>query len=37
MQSRVQECDGTFEIKSRKGKGTTTVVFVPIEKKLEEV
>ncbi len=37
MQSRVQECDGTFEIKSKKGKGTTTVVFVPIEKKLEEV
>ena len=37
MQSRVQECDGTFEIKSRKGKGTTTIVFVPIEKKLEEV
>jgi signal transduction histidine kinase len=37
MQSRVQECDGTFEIKSKKGKGTTTVVLVPIEKKLEEV
>jgi signal transduction histidine kinase len=37
MQSRVQECDGTFEIKSKKGKGTTTIVFVPIEKKLEEV
>ena len=37
MQSRVKECDGTFEIKSKKGKGTTTVVFVPIERKLEEV
>ncbi len=37
MQSRVQECEGTFEIKSKKGKGTTTIVFVPIEKKLEEV
>ncbi len=37
MQSRVKECDGTFEIKSKKGKGTTTIVFVPIERKLEEV
>lgn len=37
MQSRVQECDGTFEVKSKKGKGTTTIVLVPIEKKLEEV
>jgi signal transduction histidine kinase len=32
MQSRVQECEGTFEIKSKKGKGTTTVVMVPLEK-----
>lgn len=39
MQSRVQECGGTFEIKSKKGKGTTTVVLVPLENenKLEEV
>ena len=37
MQSRVQECDGTFEIKSKKGKGTTTIVTVPEEKKSIEV
>lgn len=32
IQSRVQECEGTFEIKSKKGKGTTTMVMVPLEK-----
>lgn len=37
MQSRVQECDGTFEISSEKGNGTTTVVSVPSERKMEEV
>ncbi len=37
MQSRVEECSGTFEIHSKKGKGTTTVVSVPLEKKLEKV
>ncbi len=37
MQSRVNECEGTFDIKSKKGKGTTTVVAVPIEKKNIEV
>lgn len=37
MQSRVNECEGTFDIKSKKGKGTTTVVAVPIEKKSIEV
>ncbi len=37
MQSRVQECEGTFEIKSKKGKGTTTIVTVPEEKKSIEV
>lgn len=34
MQSRVDECEGKFEIKSKKGKGTTTIVSVPIEKKV---
>jgi signal transduction histidine kinase len=34
MQSRVEECEGKFEIKSKKGKGTTTIVSVPIEKKM---
>jgi signal transduction histidine kinase len=37
MQSRVDECEGVFEIKSKKGKGTTTTVSVPIEKKVEIV
>jgi len=37
MQSRVNECEGTFEIKSKKGKGTTTIVLVPIERKIIEV
>ena len=37
MQSRVAECEGTFDIRSKKGKGTTTVVFVPLEKKTTEV
>ena len=37
MQSRVDECEGRFEIKSKKGKGTTTIVAVPIEKKVEVV
>ncbi|WP_298221438.1 sensor histidine kinase [Flavobacterium sp.] len=37
MQSRVNECEGTFEIKSKKGKGTTTTVLVPLEKKVTEV
>lgn len=37
MQSRVQECEGTFEIKSKKGKGTTTKVTVPLEMKSIEV
>jgi signal transduction histidine kinase len=37
MQSRVDECEGVFEIKSKKGKGTTTTVSVPIEKKVEVV
>lgn len=32
MESRVQECEGTFEIKSKKGKGTATTVVVPMEK-----
>ena len=34
MQSRVDECEGKFEIKSKKGKGTTTIVSIPIEKKV---
>jgi signal transduction histidine kinase len=37
MQSRVDECEGTFDVKSKKGKGTTTLVSVPIEKKVAEV
>ncbi len=37
MQSRVAECEGTFDIKSKKGKGTTTVVSVPLERKATEV
>jgi signal transduction histidine kinase len=37
MQSRVNECEGTFDINSKKGKGTTTIVSVPIEKKSIEV
>ncbi|NHM05994.1 sensor histidine kinase [Flavobacterium sp. CYK-4] len=36
MQSRVAECEGTFEIKSKKGKGTQTTVSVPMEKKTIE-
>jgi len=36
MQSRVDECEGKFDIKSKKGKGTTTIVSVPIEKKVVE-
>lgn len=36
MQSRVEECEGTFEITSKKGKGTQTTVSVPIEKKTAE-
>ncbi|WP_309642186.1 sensor histidine kinase [Flavobacterium sp.] len=37
MQSRVDECEGTFDIKSKKGKGTITIVSIPIEKKAVEV
>lgn len=33
MVSRVQECEGIFDIKSKKGKGTTINIEFPIEKK----
>jgi signal transduction histidine kinase len=30
MLSRINECEGTFEIKSKKGEGTIIIVTVPI-------
>ncbi|MFV5690597.1 ATP-binding protein [Flavobacterium sp. LT1R49] len=33
IQSRTNECDGTVEIKSNKGEGTTITITVPIEQK----
>jgi signal transduction histidine kinase len=33
MLSRANECEGVFDIKSKKGKGTTITISVPIEKK----
>jgi signal transduction histidine kinase len=30
MLSRINECNGTFEIKSKKGEGTIIIVTVPI-------
>lgn len=33
MLSRVTECEGTFDIKSKKGSGTTVIISVPLEKK----
>jgi len=32
MKSRVNECKGTFEVKSNKGKGTRIAIKIPIEK-----
>lgn len=37
MLSRTNECDGVFDIKSKKGKGTTVVVTIPIIKKTIEI
>jgi len=36
MLSRVMECEGNFDIKSKKGSGTTVIISVPIEKKTVE-
>ncbi len=33
MLSRVTECEGAFDIKSKKGSGTTVIISVPLEKK----
>jgi signal transduction histidine kinase len=37
MLSRTNECNGIFDIKSKKGKGTTIMITVPIENKPIEV
>jgi len=36
MLSRVTECEGIFDIKSKKGSGTTVIITVPLEKKAFE-
>ena len=37
MVSRVNECEGVFDIKSKKGKGTISTIRIPIIKKPAEV
>jgi signal transduction histidine kinase len=34
MLSRTKECNGEFQINSKKGEGTTITIIVPIEQKL---